>query len=213
MQTEFYPLFKEICRADCYRLRKVPFVPDVIFDIGANVGVFTSYARFLFPRATIISVEPNPRNWELLLRHTGHLPDVWYAQKALGVGKIWHKTQHCLTAPWYGGMESYVSQAHLGSHAGMRPADEIVSVSLDALVATGAAPADKLLVKIDIEGGEDYLPTHRPSMEALRRIDYLTMELHPFATVGDLLMHHMADTHDCFADPEHNYFQATRRGA
>ena len=64
MNNEFELVFGEVCIGDCYALRRLAFAPEVIFDIGANVGAFTSYARFMFPHAKIISVEPDPRNFE-----------------------------------------------------------------------------------------------------------------------------------------------------
>lgn len=39
---------------------------DVIFDVGANIGLFTLFARRMSPRAQIYSFEPLPPNFELL---------------------------------------------------------------------------------------------------------------------------------------------------
>ena len=59
-------LYGEVVTEDCYRLKTLGFVPDVIFDLGANIGVFTRYARDMFNNAKIISVEPNLDNFENL---------------------------------------------------------------------------------------------------------------------------------------------------
>ena len=227
--NEFSPLFQELVEQDCYHLRTVPFQPDVVLDIGANVGVFTSYARFLFPSAAIVAIEPNQRNRDLLTRHVGHLPNVTLLKNALGTGPLWCQLVEDIKPPYYGGGNRYLTSGQLGC-----PIEELVDrkssraagvipVSLDQLVRRFAADDVKLLVKIDIEGGENCIFNHEPSMAALRRIDYLTMELHyPVDTHGPVWQEgqptirqslmSLADTHDCIMDEPHNYFHATRKG-
>ncbi len=217
--NEFAPLFKQICVGDCYRIRQVPFTPDAILDIGANVGTFTSYVRFLFPEAFIIAMEPNPRNWQLLLQHTGHFPSVLHVNMALGIGRV-SRAKINRKSPWYGGMESYLSEVLAPRACDYEQAG--LGMPLDAILYKWPPQSSKLLIKIDIEGGEDYIFTHPPSIAALRRADYLVMELHtephtpvvpgdPSTTIGDVLMS-LSDTHDCLLEPERNYFQATRKG-
>lgn len=200
----FRAIFMEICENDVYRLKEVPFTPDVVLDIGANVGVFTSYARFLFPLAKIVAVEPDPENWEHLTRVTGHLHGITCLKKALGTGPIWHAPTPDILAkhneqwnenpddrPYYGACQSYMTLNQLGypeswleKDVCFEPAYQgIESVSLDTLVAEYVADESKLLLKIDCEGGENCIFGHEPSMAALRRADYLAMEAH-FWTKG-----------------------------
>ena len=40
-----------------------------VVDIGAHVGIFSLYASRRFKHSVIVAVEPNPRNYELLLRN------------------------------------------------------------------------------------------------------------------------------------------------
>ncbi|MDP2922507.1 MAG: FkbM family methyltransferase [Candidatus Omnitrophota bacterium] len=40
--------------------------PEVIFDIGANIGIISIYYSLMYPRAKIYSFEPLPENYELL---------------------------------------------------------------------------------------------------------------------------------------------------
>jgi len=220
---EFTPLFKQICIQDCYRLKQLPFVPDVILDIGANIGVFTSYVRFLFPKADIVAVEPNLRNRMLLRDHTAHFPKIIYMRAALGTGKIW-RAKRDIEPPWYGAMESYITEPH-GTDLGQNDAYErtdIPETSLADLVGSYSFPPWKtLLVKIDAEGGENCIFDHPPSMNALRQIDHLVMETHsepgtPISpedsswTIGDALMS-LSETHTCVLEPEHHYFHATKK--
>ncbi len=239
----FKAIFHELCEMDCYRIREVSFQPDVILDIGANVGVFTTYTRFLFPKAQIIAVEPDPENWEHLLRLTEHLRDVTCVKKALGTGPIWHSPTPDILAehnkqwtedetPYYGACQSYTTLNQLGYPESWLQKDVcfepayagIEVVSLDALVAEYVPEDAKLLLKIDCEGGENCIFGHEPSMKALRRADYLAMEIH-FWTKGtvpeyeankqsmsDTLMS-LSDTHNCVLEVDKNYFQATKKGS
>ena len=227
--NEFAPLFEELVQQDCYRLRTVPFQPDVILDIGANVGVFTSCARFLFPSATIVAIEPNPRNWGLLNRHTRHLPNVTLLMGALGTGPLWRELVEDIRPPYYGGGNRYLTAGQLGCPLSMfdyngpcSRAVGVVPMSLSRLVDRYAPGSIPLLVKIDIEGGENCIFNHEPSMAALRRIDYLAMEVHyPVDGTGPVFepgkptirqsLMSLADTHDCVLDEPRNLFYATRR--
>lgn len=49
---------------DDYGLRSLPEKPGTIVDIGANVGVFSAFARSLFPEAVIHAYEPVPATAE-----------------------------------------------------------------------------------------------------------------------------------------------------
>lgn len=200
----FTAIFNDICARDAYRMKEVPFMPDVVIDIGANVGVFTSYARFIFPNAQIVSVEPDPENWGHLVRLTEHLRGVTRLKKALGVGQMWHAPTPDILAkhnsqwdgnpddrPYYGACQSYMTLNQLGYPESWLQKDVcfepayagIECVSLDALVNEYVADGAKFLLKIDCEGGENCIFDHEPSMAALRRADYLAMEAH-FWTKG-----------------------------
>lgn len=50
--------------------------PEVIYDIGANIGLVTLLLNKLYPRAKIFAFEPQKDNFELLMKNTRHLPNV-----------------------------------------------------------------------------------------------------------------------------------------
>lgn len=227
-ETEFPYLFDELVRQDCYRLQSVPFAPDVVLDIGANVGVFTSYARFFFPAAHIHAFEPNQRNFAHLLRHTGHLPNVSRWKVALGTGPVWHCPVEHIVRPYFAGGERYLSEGQLGAPAGSFAEQfeftrsDVPALSLAEMVEAygyhGIA-----IAKIDVEGAENCIFNHPPSMAALRRCDYVAMELHyQLDGTGPVYEHDkptirqsllsLSDTHDCEFDEPHNLFFATRKG-
>ncbi len=238
-KTMFDVVFNETCLEDYYGLRSILFNPDVIIDIGANVGAFTSHARFLFPAAKIIAVEPDLDNFAYLLRYTHHFPGVTFVQKALGTGHI-YRSKITPVPPYYGTLESFVTLDQLGfpeaeiakPPAGNEGRDglpiyeeapEIQSVALPELIEKYSTPEDKLLVKMDCEGGENYIFAHAPSMKALRRIDFLTMETHYYTkgtgteyeankeTVAAGLLS-LSETHHCYLKDETRQFRAIRKG-
>lgn len=52
--------FKDIFLEDVYGLLSLKETPERILDIGAHAGLFSLYARALFPQAIIHAYEPNP---------------------------------------------------------------------------------------------------------------------------------------------------------
>jgi len=210
-------LYGEVVTEDCYRLRKLKFVPDIIFDIGANIGIFTRFAQTLFPNVTIVAVEPHPQNCEDFKRFTPFRDDILLFQAALGSsGKVFRGT----TAP-NGAGESYLTPGLGFPEEDLKQTHERVPVpclTLDDIIGQLPFLGEKQLIKIDCEGGENSIWQHPPSMEALRKIDYIAMELHDYAMgtehskvveVTNTALKSLEATHDC----ERNgvYFWATKR--
>lgn len=184
MNTEDIPCYTEIVTHDTYKLRSLDFEPDVIFDIGANVGVFTNFARELFPRALIVAIEPHPANFAALSDNSPKV-NVVLLQKALGAGQIWRypdirNNDDSETSTG----ESYVSAAFGYTLPDIEDhplhAVSIESVMLDALHDEYVKPGQRLLIKLDCEGAEILLLGHPPSVDVMRRTDFMTAELHPY---------------------------------
>jgi FkbM family methyltransferase len=64
----FYYLFTEVFVKNEYYFEAKTDSP-VIFDAGANVGMATLYFKFLYPKATIVSFEPDPETFQQLNRN------------------------------------------------------------------------------------------------------------------------------------------------
>lgn len=213
-------LYGEVVTFDCYKLRQLDFVPDIVFDIGANVGVFTRFARSLWPEAKIISVEPHPENIAVFKQFTD-MKGITLIEAALGSGSLWHN----LGAP-NGAHESYVSiglgfdEAQMSAAANTEKSD-IQTIMLDEL--TGQQwykEGMKTVMKIDCEGCENCIWEDEASMEVLRKMDYICMETHFYAISGGELYDEMKektlaafksleDTHYCHF--EHPHFQARKK--
>jgi FkbM family methyltransferase len=55
-------IFDEIFLRSGYDLNKIDFIPDVIVDCGAHIGMFSLLAASRFPEVTLVAYEPNPKN-------------------------------------------------------------------------------------------------------------------------------------------------------
>lgn len=62
-------IIDEVVTRDGYNLLQLAqgaWRPRTILDIGASCGAFSRWAHHLWPKARIISIEPNPRSYEIL---------------------------------------------------------------------------------------------------------------------------------------------------
>lgn len=59
------------------------FVPKLIVDAGANIGLSAVFFSNKFPAATIIAVEPEESNFEMLLKNTKNYTNIFCQKKAL----------------------------------------------------------------------------------------------------------------------------------
>lgn len=178
-------LVGEVVDTDCYRLKSIDFEVNVFFDIGANVGVATRYARQLFPDALIISVEPHKENFDLLKYFTKDTNTI-FINKAIGKGGIWHGT----TAA-NGSGETYLSEglgypqkAMLAQNGEGIERSDVGTIMLDEIINTYYKDGMKAILKLDIEGAENIVWSHKPSMDAIKKMDYIAAEIHWYAIDG-----------------------------
>lgn len=218
----YHGLHGEVVEADCYRLRQLSFVPDIIFDIGANVGIFTRYARQLFPQTPIISVEPNPENCKVFRQFTN--PDnITLLEMALGKGQIFHG----LTAA-NGSGETYLSAGLGYPEEKMLAAAEgnqgmemsfVPTITLSQLVKVYWRKGMKGLMKIDCEGAENSIWEDEREMKALAKMDYIAMEIHDYALTQEERVKVVQATHQALTSLEKTHlcsregvhFWATRK--
>jgi FkbM family methyltransferase len=131
-----------------------------VFDVGANVGFYTLLASARCgPHGRVFAFEPDRRNVAFLARHLllNRSSNVTIVEAAVG-----DATGMVRFAP--GANPSMGSVSETGTV-------EVPSVSLDALVFEGQAPAPDV-IKMDIEGGEvralagarRVLEAHRPTI-------------------------------------------------
>lgn len=211
-------LWGEVVEADIYKMKQLKFVPDVIFDIGANVGTFSKFAHDLYPQALIVAIEPDKENIENFNRFNKPSENnVLLHNMAIGNGEAYRDTKAA-----NGSHECYLSRFLGYEDIAETPTlqkSEVKTVLLDFIVRSWVQRGQKYVLKIDIEGSETAIFTHEPSMEAFRFADYIAMELHYFAMtpngvlevmdVTNKALESLKATHD--TQLEGNMFYAIKR--
>jgi FkbM family methyltransferase len=184
-------VYGEVVEADCYRIREPMPIPDVIFDLGANIGVFTRFARELFPNALIVCIEPDAGNFKNLIKFTPP-ENIVMINKAIGNdGTVWHYKDAI-----NGSHECYLSDGLwyeknlLADEEMIGGCIEIANVETtmpDKLVKEYVKHGQTYMFKIDIEGNENTLWSHDGTMNALKNASYICMEIHYYALHGAAL--------------------------
>jgi len=201
--NEYKGLYGEVVDKDIYKVRHVAdivsindptyvhekghaginFVPDVVIDLGANIGVFSRYARSLWPNALIVSVEPDPNNIAVFKEHTKD-DMIILIEAAIGNGPIYYGNKGA-----NGTMEVYLSEGlgytnkFLETEWRKVPIKSVMLTDLKKYIKKG----DKVVMKMDIEGNETVLFNSPEDVALMKSFDYLAMELHTYAQDGALV--------------------------
>lgn len=127
---------------------------DTLFDIGANIGIYSILAAALNPEGTVVAVEPMPANFARL------------CQNAV-VNELQNFRPYCLAVAARSGLGTFnfaslqegSSMHSIGASGATEQFGETVVfrsgiglVTLDDLAGVAGAPS---LIKIDVDGGED----------------------------------------------------------
>lgn len=141
--------------------------PRFIIDGGANIGLFSREMARRFPEATIIAVEPDAGNLEILRRNTAAFPNV-----RIIAGGIWPRKCHLKIVNPLGSPYSFQVRELSGPAPGAVEAFTIPEL----MSLAGASTID--LLKLDIEGSEKEV--FATGTEAwLPRVRQLLIEIHP----------------------------------
>jgi FkbM family methyltransferase len=158
-----YLTTRELGVNDVYRLER-DFMPDLIIDGGGNIGLFSLRAKAAYPAAKIVICEPLPRNIEQIRKH-------------LDLNKVQAEIlPNCLggtrrTIPFY------CRRANESSFDAADPYEKIMEIPVVLLQdAIGSSAAERILIKLDIEGMEVEALTALVPTE--RRAVWVVGELH-----------------------------------
>jgi len=160
-------LQNEIVQLDSYRLRKLA-PPDVVVDIGGNIGVFALFARELWPETRIVSIEPYPETYGFLAENTaGKNIDLYNV--ALGDGKPVR-------------FSTYRDSLSLQT---VPSADGIPSFPFRELLAhVGVTLTDRSVLKVDCEGAETAL-LGLEAVALMQQVQHLCIEYHVKGRKGE----------------------------
>ena len=120
----------------------------LILDLGANIGLASLWYNKQFPEATILSVEPESKNFELLRQNTAHCNQIISINSAVSNRASSFSLVNETSAPW--------SWQVVEKESG-----DVQSVTIDGLVSM-VPNSVPLVAKIDIEGHEKTLFEHCP---------------------------------------------------
>ncbi len=148
------------------------FEPRVIIDCGANIGLTTIYLKNLYPNATIICIEPELENYEILLKNTEHYKDIICYNAG-----VWSRSTSLM-----------IEDAGLGSWGfTVKEVDHEVPGSIKGISLRDIIKENNIetidVLKIDIEGSEKEV-FEANSDEWLSRTQVLAVELHDRMKAG-----------------------------
>ena len=177
------PLYLRGGTSDAYVFRKV-FIseeyhvprlePRLIIDAGANIGVSAAYFAALYPKATVVCLEPEAGNIEQFKRNTAAYPNI-----RLLPGALWARNARLsITNPRADSVSFEVKECESPAN---NP-DAVEGYGLAELLATlGHEQID--ILKIDIEGSEAAVFASNPG-RWLDRVKVLLIELHEAKAPG-----------------------------
>jgi len=168
LRTSDVATFQQVFEFLEYDLRPVR-QPRVIVDAGANIGFASLYFASRFPDATIISIEPENSNYELLVRNTKMFPAIRPVQ-----GALWNENSFVeIVDP---GLDKWGFRAR-----GKQDADtqtvchQVRAMTVDTLMREQGLDHIDLL-KIDIEGAEQEVFADPSAW--IDDVDIVVVELH-----------------------------------
>jgi len=145
--------------------------PDTIVDAGANIGAASLFFASRFPNARIIALEPDPSNYEALVRNVAGFPSIIPMHAAL-----WsYRGRLVLQTTGLAKSETQVIEAGATGKGDV----ECLSVA-DLLSQFGVGSID--LLKMDVEGSEKEILDQSASW--IENIGTLVVELHERLTPG-----------------------------
>jgi len=161
---------RDIIQGDSYQIRnydKDAF--DYIIDIGSNVGQFSFIAHVLFSNAKIFAYEPCDKSYEVMCISLKGIPNLTLIHKALGNGEPLYFRESG------GVLETCTGHLFKEKNTGNYKID---SVTLDKIFEENKIDLKKkILLKIDCEGGEQYLLNNKYN-NILLECEHISFEAH-----------------------------------
>ena len=182
-------LYNEVVTEDCYKINKIDFIPSVVIDLGANIGVFSSFIRSKFPECKIIAVEPDADNYKILQQRFGNDKLAVLINNPIGTtdAPLYKELNSGGTGAMYYNSGEYFIEEIVNSDPKSREKYLVTPVTLPDLLSIYTNEKDRILLKVDIEGNECIFFNNDTILEKLKNIDYICMEIHLFASNHELV--------------------------
>jgi FkbM family methyltransferase len=153
-------IFEEVIVHRSYELNLLSFEPEIILDVGAHIGLFSLAAAARWPNALVMAFEPHPEN------------AVW-ARRNFDDNRV----RGCVIEAVAGiepGWVNFDASGGMGQLSSGEKSISVLAVDLKSFVS--AFRASRMLLKMDIEGGEmEVLPEILP---LLPRNNAVFVEIH-----------------------------------
>jgi FkbM family methyltransferase len=154
--------------------------PKVIVDAGAYTGLSTAFFAMRYPDAQIIAIEPDPENYDLLIRNTAGFGNVRTIRAAL-----WGESGSVnLTDPGSGSWGLRLAANDCNNPASPiqnNPASPIQAITVNDIMQEHHIDRIDLL-KLDIEGSEKEVFAN--SVSWIENVEAICIELHDRFKVG-----------------------------
>jgi FkbM family methyltransferase len=148
-------------------------IPKSIIDAGANVGYSSAYFRQCFPNVKVVALEPDVRNYGMLLRNVGGLDGVITV-----LGALWGET--CMLSM---SNESYRDGSACAQVVSQLKGD-VQAFTIDEIIQSYNLQ-HPILVKIDIEGAESNVFLQQRADTWLEKVDTVVIEIHEDSLFGN----------------------------
>lgn len=168
-QLEYESIYEEIFKQHIYYVDLDTTTP-VIIDAGAHIGLSTLYFHKQYPKASITSIEPNPKSLEYLRKNLADnaIDTVTIIPKAL-VGKDGPQTTTLYVHPRWGVFSSLKAK-------GWSQDQEMSPVTVETIKLSEIITGPVDILKVDIEGAED--DVLKEAKDSLRFVSHLLLEYH-----------------------------------
>jgi FkbM family methyltransferase len=145
--------------------------PEIVLDIGSNIGASILFFHEQFPAARIYGFEPNPETFRVLQKNVGSLPSVEVFNYGLGAA------DGNVAVPFDGAdFSRFMSKDKTAEWSGpLSPTSCLIMHAGDVVRNFGLTKVD--LIKIDCEGAEYDVLTALPP-DLLRQCKWIVGEMH-----------------------------------
>jgi FkbM family methyltransferase len=164
--------FEQIFLLDDYDIKVANVSPRLIVDAGANVGYASLYFANRYPGATIVAVEPESQNYQLLCKNTAGYPNIKAVKSA-----VWNEDTHLRVVDQGLGSWGFTVESCGPGDPGAFKATSIGTLLSD----TGESSID--ILKMDIEGAEKEVFTTN-YQQWLPNVSVMIVELHDRIKAG-----------------------------